>query len=73
VVLLRKLEWFNISLKEAADHKVFPRKGDPPHPMINQFILAVKNNDRPKVARIIEADRFIVYHFDAVVCPHPRT
>lgn len=69
VVLLRKLEWFKVSLKEAAEHRVFPRKEDPQHPMINPFILAVKSNDRPKVERIIEADRFIVYHFDAVVPP----
>lgn len=64
IIFLRKIEWFHINLDDAVKHKLFPKVGDPPHPWLQKFLMAIKSNDRDRVMDIINADRYIVYHSD---------
>lgn len=66
VAMLRKIDMYRLTLQEVIENRLFPSIEDPPHPNIKEFILAVKNNDRPKVVSHLQADRYIVYYFDAV-------
>lgn len=66
IIYLRKLEWFKISINEAWENKLFPQPQDPPHALMHKFIIAVKHNDRSKVLAILQKDKYVVYHFDAV-------
>ena len=66
LVLLRKLNWFRMTITEAMRNKLFPKREDPHHPLIQTFLLAIKQDNREKVLSMLIADRYIVYYFDAV-------
>lgn len=63
--LLRKLDWFRISLNQFQKHKLFPSSPFTYGALTRQFLHHVKNDEVMPLFRILNQNPYVVYDFDS--------
>lgn len=63
--LLRKLDWFRISLNQFQTHKLFPSSPFTYGSLTRQFLHHVKNDEVMPLFRILNQNPYVVYDFDS--------
>lgn len=66
VRLLRKLDFFNISLSTFTQLSLFPQESFTYGDLTRQFLRAVKRDDQMETGRLLAVNPYLVYDFDAV-------